>query len=108
MKHALLRSGRNPLPGQVIVRYVGCGARALCARAAHLPEGSTEVDDLVHRFVEYYLRHPIDFTRWMPRARDTLDALAAMNDMKLAICTNKPRPTTDAVLGALGVRTRFR
>src|SRR5204862_8334407 len=25
-----------------------------------------------------------------------------------AICTNKPRSTTDAVLSALGVRTRFR
>jgi phosphoglycolate phosphatase len=80
----------------------------LCARAAHLHEGALEVDELVRRFVDYYLDHPIDFTRWMPGARDALDTLASMPDMKLAICTNKPRRTTDAVLGALGIRTRFR
>jgi phosphoglycolate phosphatase len=108
MNHALLKRGRNPLPGQVIVSYVGDGARALCARAARLPESHEEVDALLNGFLDYYQRHPIDFTRWMPGAHEVLDALAAMPDMKLAICTNKPRATTDAVLGALGVRTRFR
>jgi phosphoglycolate phosphatase len=36
-----------------------------------------------------------------------LEDLAEIPDLRLAICTNKPRTTTEAVLGALGVRTRF-
>ena len=33
VNHALTTTGRAPLPGSVVVRFVGDGARALCARA---------------------------------------------------------------------------
>lgn len=108
VNHALVGSGRRPLPAQTVVRYVGDGARALCARAAQLPESAAEVDELVERFVSYYVEHPIEFSRWMPGAQETLEALADLGELSLAICTNKPRATADALLGALGVRTRFR
>lgn len=108
MNHALAATGRAPLPGSVLVRYVGDGARVLCARAAQLGENDDEVDRLYDLFVAYYIDHPIDFTRWCPGAQEALDALAQMPDMVLAICTNKPRATAEAVLSALGVRTRFR
>lgn len=109
MNHALIRTGRAPLPGPVIVRFVGDGARALCARSAQLPEASDEVTQLVDLFVAYYTDHPVDFTRWSPAAQETLEVFAEeMPDIALGICTNKPRPTTEAVLGALGIRTRFR
>ncbi|APR85529.1 Phosphoglycolate phosphatase [Minicystis rosea] len=109
MNHALIRTGRAPLPGPVIVRFVGDGARALCARSAQLPEHSDEVSQLVDLFVDYYTDHPIDFTRWSPAAQETLEIFAEeMPDLVLGVCTNKPRPTTEAVLGALGIRTRFR
>lgn len=109
MNHALIKTGRNPLPGPVIVRFVGDGARLLCARAAQIPEHSDEVTRLVDLFVAYYAEHPIDFTRWTPGAQEALDIFAEeMPDIALGICTNKPRATTDAILGALGVRTRFR
>jgi phosphoglycolate phosphatase len=107
VNHALLHAGRSPLPAPLIVRYVGDGARSLCARAAQLPEMDEEVDHLLAMFVDYYVQHPVDFTRWAPGARETLDALTALEDMTLALCTNKPRATTDAVLSALGVRTHF-
>lgn len=109
MNHALLTTGRAPLPGPVIVRFVGDGARALCARAAQLPEHADEVTALVEAFVAYYTEHPVDWTRWAPGAQETLEVLAEqMPDLVLGICTNKPRPTTEAVLAALGIRTRFR
>lgn len=109
VNHALLRTGRPALPGAVIVRFVGDGARSLCARAAQLPEGADEVSTLVDHFVEYYLEHPVDFTRWTPGAQETLETFAEqMPDIALGICTNKPRSTSEAVLVALGIRTRFR
>jgi 2-phosphoglycolate phosphatase len=108
VNHALSATGRRALPGQQIVRYVGDGARSLCARAAKLPELSEDVEELLRHFVSYYEQHPIDFTRWMPGARETLEGLAEIDELALCICTNKPRSTTDAVLAALGVRTRFR
>lgn len=107
LNHALQRTGRGALPAQLIIRYIGDGARMLIARASRLPEDSREVDELLALFTAYYKDHPIDFTRWMEGARETLDALALMPDMALAICTNKPRVTTDAVLDALGIADRF-
>jgi phosphoglycolate phosphatase len=109
VNHALIRSGRSPLPGPVIVRAIGDGARALCARAAQLSEASDEVSTLVEHFIAYYLEHPVDFTRWAPGAQEALEAFAEdMPDVALGICTNKPRAVTEAVLAALGIRTRFR
>ncbi|WP_437733990.1 HAD family hydrolase [Sorangium sp. So ce1335] len=115
VNHALEATGRAPLPGQVIVRYVGDGARALCARAAGLPEASPEsspkssedVEELLRHFLAYYERHPLDFTRWMPGAQEMIERLWDLGDLSLCVCTNKPRSTTDAVLAALGVRGRF-
>jgi phosphoglycolate phosphatase len=107
VNHALVRTGRDALPAQVIVRYVGDGARALCARAANLDEWDERVDELRELFVAYYLEHPIDFTRWMPDAQEALDSFAQMG-VAIGLCTNKARSVTDAILAALGVRTRFR
>jgi phosphoglycolate phosphatase len=109
MNHALIKTQRPPLPAPVIVRFVGDGARSLCARAAQLPESSDEVTHLVQLFVDYYDTHPLEFTRWAPGAQETLELFAEdMPDIALGIVTNKQRSTTEAVLAALGIRTRFR
>jgi len=109
MNHALIRTHRAPLPGSVIVRFIGDGARALCARSAQLNEASDEVSVLVQHFIDYYVDHPVDFTRWAPGAQETLESLAEeMPEIVLGVCTNKPRVAAEAVLVALGIRTRFR
>lgn len=109
VNHALIATGRAPLPGPVIVRFVGDGARSLCARAAQLPEHADEVSKLIDLFVAYYAEHPVDFTRWAPGVQETLEVLAEdMPDLALGICSNKERSLTEAVLVALGIRTRFR
>src|SRR5262245_29377521 len=75
VNHALMKRGRRPLPAEVIVRYVGAGARALCARTAVLTEMDEEVDLLVAMFINYYTAHPVDFTRWTPGAQEVLEDL---------------------------------
>lgn len=102
--HALAESGKKPLPVDHVVSLVGDGARTLLSRAAGIAETDPELDRLFSAFVAYYVEHPVVFTRWMPGAARVLDLVAPM---PLAVCTNKMRVVTDAVLAALGVRTRF-
>lgn len=108
VNHAIEQTGRPPVGEDEVIRMVGDGARALVARAARLPEHTEEVDPILAAFNRYYEAHPVEHTRWMAGAQPMLDAIGAMPGVSLGLCTNKPRETTDAVLAALGVRTRFR
>ncbi len=102
--HMLGVYGFQPLPPGTIAGYVGDGARLLVARCTKLSEDAPELDALLETFLDYYTDHPTDQTRFMPATLETLDALATL---PLAVCTNKPRRTTDAVLAALGLSPRF-
>ncbi len=102
--HALAAMGRPPLPVETIAAFVGDGARVLVARALDLPPKSAEVDRALDAFHLYYEANPTRHTRLMPGALEALDALG---DRPLAICTNKPRATTLAVLDALALTRRF-
>jgi len=102
--HALEATGKKALPEATLRRFVGDGARMLCARAAGLPERHPDVDRVLERYLAYYLEHPLDHTKWMPHARAVLDELRGY---PLAIATNKPRKTTEIVLARLGVRSLF-
>jgi phosphoglycolate phosphatase len=104
VNHALVENGRKALPMATMRRFVGDGARSLCARAVGLPERHPDVDRVLDSYLAFYLAHPTDHTRWMPQARAVLDELRRF---RLAIATNKPRDTTDVVLARLGVRSLF-
>ena len=73
-------------------------------RAAGLPVDALELRPILEQFLEYYTAHAADKTTWMPGALEALDALSSC---PLAICTNKPKVTTLAVLNAFGVVDRF-
>ena len=102
--HALVAHGLPALPLAEVEAYVGDGARALLARSARLPEEHPHVGGLLEAFLDYYAAHPTDQTPLMPGAAE---ALAALARLPLAICTNKPRRTTLAVLEALGLKAQF-
>jgi 2-phosphoglycolate phosphatase len=104
LNYALTSRGHAPLSAAALLRFVGDGARVLCARAARLSEDDPEVERLHQAYVAYYVAHPLDFTTFMPGARAALDDLRSY---KLAICTNKPRAATEAVLSKLGVSHLF-
>lgn len=107
VNHALLGAGRKALPAATIATYVGDGARSLLARAAKLGEADPEIDRLLERFFDYYAEHPVDFSKWVDGAPAVLDQISELG-VPIGLCTNKDRRVTDAVLVALGVRTRFR
>ena len=59
---------------------------------------SDEVGVLVGHFLDYYVEHPVDFTRWAPGAQEVLEVFAEeMPEVALGMCTNKPKVATEAV-----------
>jgi 2-phosphoglycolate phosphatase len=105
VEHAFGAQGRRAPPAEQIAGYIGDGARALIARSAGLAESDGAIDGLLEGFLAYYTAHIADHTTLMPGALHCLDELAAL---PLAVCTNKPRVTTLALLDALGIADRFR
>ncbi len=104
VNHVLGQLGFATLPLELVMGYVGDGARQLITRAAGLPADSPDVAPLFDKFLDYYTAHAADQTTWMPGA---LEALEALRQYPLTLCTNKPRVTTLAVLQALGAIDRF-
>ena len=104
VNHVLGKLGYTTLPLDVIAGYVGDGARRLIVRAAGLSPNSPEAEPLLEEFLDYYTAHAADKTTWMPGALEALDAL---REYPLTVCTNKPRATTLAVLQAFEALDRF-
>lgn len=110
VNHALSSSGRTPLSVQAVARLVGDGSYALVQRATGLHAGD-ELTQLHARFLDYYTQHPAVYTTAYPGVHATLHALrsarSASGRLKMAVCTNKPRATTAAVLQQLGLIQYF-
>jgi phosphoglycolate phosphatase len=103
--HALPAHGFPALPVEEIASYVGDGARTLLARAARLDSADERLDALLGTFLDYYAAHPTDHTVLLPGAREALEALG---ELPLALCTNKPRAITDQILSNLRLAQTFR
>ena len=102
--HSLRAHGLPERSEAEIRSYIGDGSRVLLARATGLSPTSPELTAMLQGFFAYYTEHAVDRTRLMPGARETLDALS---HLPLALCTNKPRATTLAVLRGLGLEKGF-
>ncbi|HMI90794.1 MAG TPA: HAD-IA family hydrolase [Polyangiales bacterium] len=102
--HALQGAGYPQRSVDEIRSFVGDGARSLVARAAELPLEDARLDALLETFLAYYTAHPTRFTELLPGARE---ALARFPELRIALCTNKPRVTTQAVLAGLGLEQSF-
>ncbi len=105
VNHALRGSGRQPLDAHVITSFVGDGYKKLLERATGLAPDAPELAELGATFLDYYATHATVFTTLYPGVRETLDLL--VQHYTLALCTNKPRVTTDAVLHELGLTRYF-
>lgn len=102
--HALGACGFSQLSVEEIASYVGDGARALLSRAARLEPTAPKLEPLLASFLAYYDAHATDHTTLLPGASE---ALSALGHLPLALCTNKPRSTTDAVLANLRLSSHF-
>jgi 2-phosphoglycolate phosphatase len=98
--HCLERAGLAPRSAAEIRGFIGDGARLLLARAAKLAPADARLDALLEHFQTYYTAHAVEQTRLLPGAREVLRALS---HLPRALCTNKPRETTLALLAALDI-----
>lgn len=102
VNHVLVGSGRRAIPESTIASFVGDGASVLLERATGLLPSSPEFEGLLSNFRSYYTSHATVFTQVYPGVRATLSKLQDL-PFRLALCTNKPRVTTDRVLFELGL-----
>jgi len=87
-----------------ICECIGDGSRVLLERASGLAAMDPRLDQMLQEFFVYYTAHAVDHTRLIPGAREVLDRL---RHLPRALCTNKPRVTTGAVLEGLGIAADF-
>jgi phosphoglycolate phosphatase len=76
----------------------------LLQRASGLALDDPRLTAMLQEFFVYYTAHAVDHTRLIPGAREVLDQL---RHLPRALCTNKPRVTTTAVLEGLGIARDF-
>lgn len=99
------QAGLEPLPDDIVAGFVGDGARYLIAQIFGIEGSDARVDGYLETFLEYYEAHAVDHTLLMPGAVEVMDELG--QGRALALCTNKSRRTTLAVLTGLGIEGRF-
>jgi phosphoglycolate phosphatase len=101
---ARVAPGRPPLPLEVVKAFVGDGAAILIARTLRHAGLDLRKEEVLPVFLECYARHLLDTTRLYPGVLEALDHLA---DRTLAVLSNKPGELCRALLGGLGVASRF-
>lgn len=102
--HALEQHGLRALSVDEVRGFVGDGSEALMARASGLAVSDPRFRPLMVDFYEFYKSHAIDKTTLLPHVTETLGSLS---DLPLALCTNKPRATSEAVVRELGLARYF-
>lgn len=102
--YCLEAAGFPPRTTAEIQTFIGDGSRVLLSRASGLAPNDARLDEMLERFFVYYTAHAVDHTQLLPGAREVLVALA---HLPRALCTNKPRVTTLALLEGLGIDTLF-
>ncbi len=106
VNYTLTNSGRTALSESVIASFVGDGAAALVQRATGLEPGAPELGRLLDDFRTFYTAHATVFTQVYPGVRETLIELDG-SAYSVALCTNKPRATTERVLLELDLGRHF-
>jgi phosphoglycolate phosphatase len=96
--------GTAPIPLEVVVTFVGEGARLLVERSLRHAGLDLSPDDVLPVFSGCYRMGLLDTTRLYPGVAEALDALAGH---PLAVLTNKPGEFSRAILEGLGVASRF-
>lgn len=110
LNRALADEGHGALSVKQVKGLVGKGVVHLVADALAMTgglENEAQRDHVTAAFLKIYSENPVQDTILFPHALETLDALRA-GGVPMALCTNKPRITTDPVLEAFGLLPFFR
>ncbi len=92
--------GLGPLAAELVVSYVGDGARKLLERA--FADHPINVDEGLEHMIRHYYEHPVVDTALYPGVAEGLAALKNAG-WKLAVVTNKPGIVAREILRRLGV-----
>ena len=104
--NAMLRElGRPELAPETISGYIGHGAPQLVARALGEDCAEEERQRALEFFLAYYEQHKMDTTRPYPGVAETL---AELEDMRMAVLTNKPVRISMRILGEMGLAKYLR
>lgn len=103
VNYALQQTGRQALPLDVVISYVGDGLKKLLERAlGNVTEA--ELEEVRQYFRHYYFEHIADFSRPYAGTSEMLEHFAAK---KKAVLTNKPQEFSDKLLERLGICRYF-
>jgi len=109
LSEVMEKAGRERLSVEQVTSLVGGGARIMTEKALAMTGGinaAEEVEQMVTEFLSLYAANPVRLTKPFPGAIELLEQLKN-EGLLLAICTNKPRATTDPVLDALDMEQYF-
>ena len=101
--------GREELSLAVVTSLVGGGAQIMTHRALEMTGGvqsKNQVRDVAEEFLCLYRKNPVRLSKIFPGGTNLLESLQSEN-VQLAICTNKPRLTTDPVLAYFNLDKYF-
>jgi phosphoglycolate phosphatase len=108
----LAQLGLTPLPIEQIASYVGDGALALIQRATGFDSLDPRLQQAHSIFRAYYTEHAVVHTRPYEGVEETLRKLRQTTPerrerLRLAVCTNKPRASTEVILHQLKLADAF-
>jgi phosphoglycolate phosphatase len=96
--------GSPAIPLEVVIGFVGEGARLLVERSLRHAGVDRPADEVLPVFLDCYGERLLDTTRLYDGIAEALEALAGHT---LAVLTNKPGPLSRTILEGLGVASRF-
>lgn len=96
--------GLETLAHETIATFVGRGVVTLMERALGNSASREDVQKAVGLFLAYYRLHMLDHTVPYAGVRETLEEL---NDMKMAVLTNKPVRFSRDMIAGLGLAAHF-
>jgi phosphoglycolate phosphatase len=96
--------GAAEIPLEVILSFVGEGARLLVERSLREARLDLSADELLPVYLECYAMRLLDTTRLYPGIAEALEAL---DGTTLAVLTNKPGDLSRAILEGLGIAGCF-
>lgn len=108
MNEALAARGRRELERAEVYDMIGKGGSWLCECAIEVTGGGSHDDaqSLLTDFLKIYGARPAAVSTLFPNAIETLQDLKDAGH-PMAICTNKPRATTEPVLAHFGLDAFF-
>lgn len=109
LNSVLAEYGRTELSLAEVTSLVGGGAQIMTHRALEMTGGvetKNQVRDVVDAFLSLYSNNPVRLSKIFPGGTNLLETLQGEN-IQLAICTNKPRITTDPVLAHFNLDKYF-